>query len=472
MSLASNVKSIILSAAALAMLCSFPGMKMIDSLPVHAEEDYSDTEGWYNRCTQVQTSDEGVNACKGFQEYQNQRKNALRDSISSFNDSIASLGSEASATEALAAQQRQLADELQAQIAQKQNAIAAIQESIAQTEADIVRKQQEIEAWDAQIKSRMKAEQAATGTNQLIDLIMGSSSLPDLLRRITGIERITASDQNQISELNRMKEELQRSIEEMQRLQNQLEEEKNALQEQEEEARALEASYQRLVEQYQQQIAEMEAQMRNAQADLDSIKDFVITVEMSNNIDYGSIPAAVGGFINPVPSAYTSAGTWAYPSGGLHLGLDRAAPVGSPLVAPADGLVIFASNSSPSTGGYLGNWTGHPAGSGNTIEMLCQVDGTLYAISFFHLSNSFNVGAGSTVSQGQVLAQTGHSGNSTGPHTHIEVYNLGGMSMQDAVARFAATGDTAFGTGWGSASRACEATGTTPCRERPEKFFP
>lgn len=439
---------------------------------VHAEEDYSDTDGWYDRCTQAQTSQEGVDACKGFQDYQNQKKEELRSSIDNFNNSIGSLGNEAAATEELALQQRQLADELQRQIEQKQNAIDSIQANIVQTQQDIEQKQREIEAWDAQIKDRMKHEQASTGTNQLVDLIMGSSSLPDLLRRITGIERITASDQNQITELNRMKEELQRAIEEMQRLQQQLIIEQQDLQEQQEQARQLEESYQRLIEQYQQQIAELEAQKRNAQADLDSIKDFTITIEMSNNIDYGAITGGAGGFINPVPAAYTSAGTWAYPSGGLHLGLDRAAPVGSALVAPADGLVIFASNANPSTGGYLGNWSGHPAGSGNTIEMLCQVDGTLYAISFFHLSQNFNVSAGQAVSQGQVLALTGHSGNSTGPHTHIEVYNLGSMSMQDAVARFAATGDTAFGTGWGTTATACEATGTAPCREKPEKFFP
>lgn len=441
-------------------------------MPVYAEdEDYSDTDAWYARCTQVQTSTEGVQACQGFQEYQNRQKDQLRQEIQSFNDSISTMSNEAQAMEAAALQQQQLAAELQSQIDQKTEVIAQIQSNIETTQNEIAQKQIEIEAWDAQIRERMRSEQAATGTNTLIDLIMGSRSLPDLLRRISGIERITQSDQGQIEELNRMKEQLELQISELVRLSEELENQKQELAAQQEEAVALQQSYEQLVAQYQQQIAELEAAKRSAQIDLNAIRDFSITTAMSGGIDYGSIPVSVNGFIQPVPAAYTSAGTWAYNGGGLHLGLDRAAPVGSDLLAPADGLVIFASNAAPSTGGFLGNWTGHPAGSGNTIEMLCQVNGTLYAISFFHLSNNFHVSAGSMVSQGQVIAQTGHSGNSSGPHTHIEVYNLGNMSMQDAVARFAATGDTAFGTGWGTTATACDATGTAPCRERPEKFF-
>ncbi|MCA9985968.1 MAG: M23 family metallopeptidase, partial [Anaerolineales bacterium] len=42
---------------------------------------------------------------------------------------------------------------------------------------------------------------------------------------------------------------------------------------------------------------------------------------------------------------------------------------------------------------------------------------TLYA----HL-NSVNVAAGQTVSQGELIGETGHTGNSTHPHLHFELY--------------------------------------------------
>ena len=36
-------------------------------MPVSAE-DYSDTEAWYAKCSQAQTSQAGVKACQGFQK--------------------------------------------------------------------------------------------------------------------------------------------------------------------------------------------------------------------------------------------------------------------------------------------------------------------------------------------------------------------------------------------------------------------
>ena len=58
------------------------------------------------------------------------------------------------------------------------------------------------------------------------------------------------------------------------------------------------------------------------------------------------------------------------------------APVGTAVVAPASGVILYAAAPVGSNSGYLGNWTGYPAGGGNTIQMLCNVNGTLYAVKF------------------------------------------------------------------------------------------
>ena len=219
-------------------------------------------------------------------------------------------------------------------------------------------------------------------------------------------------------------------------------------------------------EEYHKQEAETKEAMQKAFTDVSSVAGNMISSGYS-----GTLPA-VGGFVQPIVGGGRSAGTWAYPDGGLHLGLDWAVPIGTPLYAPASGVIIYASNPAPSNGGYLGNWCGYPFGGGNTIEMLCSVNGTLYAISFCHLSQEgFAVSAGMEVSAGQVIALTGNSGNSSGPHCHIEVYNLGSMALSDALSRFAGSADFAWGTGWNTTATACEASGTTPCRERPERFF-
>lgn len=428
--------------------------------------DYSDEDAWYQKCTTPQTSQEGVDACVGFQEYQQQKKEQLENDIDQYTKDIESLKGDVSRMAELSKQQKELSQSLQTQIEDKQKVIDEIQAQITKLVEEIEKTQAEIDQWDAQIKGRMQAEQSSVGTNMFIDLIMGARNLNDMLRRLSGMERITENDQDQIDTLNALKEKIEMQKSEQERLNADATSQKEQLEEQKAQADQLEKAYKQLESEYQQKMAELEQQMRSAFTDIASIKNFVISTNFAGEI------VATGGFISPISGGYKSAGTWAYPGGGLHLGLDYAVSIGTPVVAPANGIILYANNPVASNGGYLGNWSGYPAGGGNTLEMLCQVNGTTYAISFAHLSQGgFAVSAGSSVSQGQVLALTGNSGNSSGPHCHIEVYNLGSMSVSDAVARFSAGADFSWGTGWNTTSTSCEAGAATPCRERPERFF-
>ncbi len=161
-----------------------------------------------------------------------------------------------------------------------------------------------------------------------------------------------------------------------------------------------------------------------------------------------------------------SAGTWAYPNGGMHLGLDVAAPLYSPIVAGANGIVLYADAPVDSNCGYLGNYCGWPQGGGNTICMIMAVQDGLYGISLNHLSNQLFVTSGQQFHQGDLLAHSGNSGNSTGPHTHIEVFRLK-VSLSEAVAYFQKGADFSFGCGW-QVPAACS---SIACRVRPEETF-
>lgn len=85
-----------------------------------------------------------------------------------------------------------------------------------------------------------------------------------------------------------------------------------------------------------------------------------------------------------------------------HTGLDIAISKGTPIVAAAAGTVTFS--------GYKGSY-------GNMI-VITHSDGiqTYYA----HCDKLY-VSAGTYVSQGQTIAAVGSTGNSTGPHLHLEV---------------------------------------------------
>lgn len=172
------------------------------------------------------------------------------------------------------------------------------------------------------------------------------------------------------------------------------------------------------------------------------------------------------GWIPFIQNGTISAGTWSYPGGGLHLGLDVASPLYSPIQAGANGLVLYADAPVPTNCGYLGNYCGWPYGGGNTICMLMAVNEQLFAVSLNHLSNEIHVVAGQQIHQGDIIAKSGNSGNSTGPHTHIEVFRLR-ISVQAAVARFRQGADFAWGCGWNQPATCSDIA----CRIRPESVF-
>lgn len=88
---------------------------------------------------------------------------------------------------------------------------------------------------------------------------------------------------------------------------------------------------------------------------------------------------------------------------GVHNGTDYACPVGTPLLAPADGEIIH-------------RFTDHPS-LGNAIHYSC--DG--YYIRFLHLLKSLPKGK---YKQGDIIGYTGNTGDSEGPHLHVDVWKV------------------------------------------------
>jgi len=86
----------------------------------------------------------------------------------------------------------------------------------------------------------------------------------------------------------------------------------------------------------------------------------------------------------------------------LHEGLDIAAPLGTPILATADGIVSFV--------GALGSF-------GNVVFLNHGHDLT----TFYAHTGGAKVKEGQAVKRGQVVAYVGLSGRTTGPHVHYEV---------------------------------------------------
>ena len=120
----------------------------------------------------------------------------------------------------------------------------------------------------------------------------------------------------------------------------------------------------------------------------------------------GALPGKIQ-LMHPVASLHiTSPYGWRHnptgPGTQIHVGQDYAIPCGSPVYASADGVVIQSA------------WAGH-SGMRVTID-----HGSSIQTGYSHNSQLI-AKVGDTVKQGQVIALSGTTGNSTGCHVHFEV---------------------------------------------------
>lgn len=104
----------------------------------------------------------------------------------------------------------------------------------------------------------------------------------------------------------------------------------------------------------------------------------------------------------PVKDAFRYTSGFGPRWGRMHKGTDLAAPIGTPIYATADGVVIKA---------------GWSQGYGRLIKIQHEFGIVTY---FAHLS-AFNVTKGQRVSRGDRIGDMGNSGRSTGPHLHYEI---------------------------------------------------
>lgn len=111
-------------------------------------------------------------------------------------------------------------------------------------------------------------------------------------------------------------------------------------------------------------------------------------------LDYRRIASPFGYRIHPVTHKNT-----------FHAGLDLPAKHGTPIYAPASGVVVYADKK-----GAYGNFmlVAHSYG---------------FKTAYGHLSK-FAVKSGDYVSKGQKIAYVGSTGRSTGPHLHYEIRYL------------------------------------------------
>ncbi|MEG2507163.1 MAG: peptidoglycan DD-metalloendopeptidase family protein [Longicatena sp.] len=475
-------------------------------------KSFEGKESEMNAKCAVITTEVMQSECREYKEYLEGKSSNLDKEIKDIQNQIASVKGNMEKVGALIQKNNETIASYEKEIVGIQEIINQSESSIATLNTQISEKTEDIKIRDKQMKERLIEMQAYTGSNNYIDFIMGSSGFADLLRRAEIVGELNTYENDQIAIINTEKKKLDLDKKLVIEQKELLEVQKRGISENKEKVVALNSVKLALQTDYKQQEASLTNQKRTTQMAQASIPKINLSVaedfdkddqnqnnnENTNNggntNDDGNTnnggntnndgntnnggngetpkptppPANNTGFISPLQSGWHyEAGTWAYPGGGGHMGMDFSTgqTTGIPVVAPGDGIILYSQNGC-SNGGPLG--CGVPWGGGNNTLLLTKKGNTIYAMPFYHLTSATK-SAGTRVSQGEVIGYSGNTGNSTGPHTHVEVIRVGDMSMSQAITKYNNTGDLTFGTGWNADSP--NACGSAPCRERPENYW-
>jgi len=139
---------------------------------------------------------------------------------------------------------------------------------------------------------------------------------------------------------------------------------------------------------------ELEVRLEKIKFSSSQQKIFFDNIPNGNVIPYNGYSGKFGWRIHPILKRKE-----------YHRGLDLRAKLMTPIKAPADGVVEYA--------GYHKS-----SGFGNLVIIEHNYG---FKTSYGHLSKKFPVKAGTFVKKGDIIAYTGNSGMSTGPHLHYEV---------------------------------------------------
>ncbi|HEY9840000.1 MAG TPA: peptidoglycan DD-metalloendopeptidase family protein [Candidatus Obscuribacterales bacterium] len=240
-------------------------------------------------------------------------------------------------------------------------------------------------------------------TNQLME----SENMATLVRRVGYFRYLARQDEHMLNDISLQKEKLSRlqyqQMLKRQVLGKQAHEQAEAKQKHSLEKKR-EAEYLRRLK-YDRQFYEREERALEAESRAIAARLQSLFARQRTSNTY-NIPLGTGRFIHPVVGPMTSPFGWRvhpiFGSRRMHTGQDFGVPAGTPIRAADSGVVIEA--------GWLG-------GYGKAI----MIDHGRGIVTLYGHTSAFYVSSGQRVQKGQIIAAVGSTGNSTGPHLHLEV---------------------------------------------------
>ena len=314
-----------------------------------------------------------------------------------------------------------LADELE----QLDGQIASKEEEISQAQIQLEEARQEEEHQYGTMKLRIKY-MYENGQTSLLDMVMESGSISELLNRAEYVSQIAEYDRKMLTAYAAARDQVAAR-------EKALEEEHDQLLALQETTQAKQASVRKLMDSkeaelasYNSKIASAQGELNQYNADIKAQEDQMkrIEAEMKRREEEAKKKAEAAGKAYTVSNLGNISFKWPCPSGSRitsgfgdresptegassnHKGIDISASTGADIIAAADGEVVI-STYSYSAGNYI--MIDHGGGV-STVYMHCS---------------KLLVGVGAKVTKGQVIAKVGSTGYSTGSHLHFGIRSGG-----------------------------------------------
>ena len=306
---------------------------------------------------------------------------------------------------------KRLYDELAAKTQEKiylsEQLIEQLSNQALDTESEIARLEQELDDTMNRYLERVR-DTYEDGNATYLEIILGSESISDFLSRLDRINTMLEFDRNLMNDYKADMEELETKKADLEAQRAAEEEAKTQLEADKgyyDELAAAEAARIEEIEKDKDALAAQQAEYAAAEAEFaEELEAQIAKFQEQQAAQSATVTYVVSGaYVRPIPAGvgYVSQVFGSMTFGKPHRGYDIACAAGTPILACANGTVI--------TAGWHYSW-------GNYIV----VDhGTGYTTLYAHCS-ALLVSSGQYVTQGQTIGLVGSTGNSTGPHLHLE----------------------------------------------------
>lgn len=262
------------------------------------------------------------------------------------------------------------------------------------------------------------------GVPNILEFLFSSRGILDFLAKINAYESVLEYNKDLLTTIkgkknyiNFVKKDVEKQKLEVQQLEEDVEKKVNdlnqTLEKKQKKVKELENSQSILKSNSKELIKQREEAIKKIDEEIEK----AYRESLKNNGIANSTEFTGGNFAWPVPGYNVITTTFGFvyylvnPNGSAHTGCDIAGAniFGKPIVAMESGTVIVAGYNA---GGY-GNYVMIDHGK-------CTNDGKSY-ISLYGHASALAVAKGDKVTKGQTIAYVGSTGNSTGPHLHLEL---------------------------------------------------